>query len=1300
MAKTQTRLSGHAARLRRNNHDTDQNNQQQSGGAVIGNTRPTEEHQAAYLQGYYSDKMTTPAVTCPGDALSPSSNSSSTPRKLLQNRRQNMMQRRIEMRQKSEESQRQQQQRSRSSERLSAHSHQNQMQNDYLHQSCHMSPQTQNQPNVQRQVQHIAQSQFRGAYPNNLSLLKGHNGSQHVQQISGQQRNNDPQHPANRYPISPPNERRPPSHPNSSTSSQRQRQNFYPRTQPRQNTSKQQSPAVLSPPVFDRKQNMMREYPSTNLFNGGIQLKSPGQFRDDYGEGFEVEAQQFMNISFNQGSSGRSQSPYESPSDEILVEDGYYEDEIQQQQYDHVQTQQQRQQHQQWQEKAGRVSNQLQQQHTRQQRDHPSDQMRHHQAPMDELIQNQPDWHQLNQNRLYQKKFAVRYQNAATNSSPKFQSQAFEGSQIRSSPTKQPNISNFSPIESLSNRTDQIQRKQRQPSQGRGYQVTEYSDVIENEYSHHQNQADEDILDRARSFETSYARKYSNSSEQRSKSVPRERSSQWPSVNNSNHSHHASSHVLDDDTVTESVASRKKEWEKKFQPVQHQPKKVRQLPENEAFGVWSERANRLAQQRLHEQRNEQRKQLDEQRKSIEEKWRRSAAKSMSPERRQVRREEQPNYYVPVYSESMEYRDEYQSSGQQHSGRHADQHSIEQDSTHMSIEDRRRMLWDGKERLRAVLPKASSFDSANRPPDYGSPGTASDSQGSLFKSKFIHAAAVATQSKANIEGDENITQRSSPKSHLKAGAVSSHYTDSTAGTTPVGSNGSSNRTPSTNVSRAANHTTSRTGQPQGKTRAGAGAGERSQTNNKVSVMPPIAEAPRSSVADLIARINAVSRSNPTEALAAIDSILKAESGVSSSQNIYQQKPVKQAQSTFSPSRPSADKQVPPLGKDFFRSKYEDVVRETGKNEKEEDEEEDDSYLSSEDSTVSSMTNPTYQSIPVQNRSSSGQKKEPEFSPPVLEEFEVKPSKSSRMNSMPPQPRIQSTAQANPRPYSNVQRQGDVIVSKPPSDLPEDTSNRKFVETIAGGLNYRLEKSKSEEESKRTSPTNSQGQTTYKSMPTASAKSRHLDSAWEPVPQNDFFQASKSNAAKSKDAQKPRVSDSKSSKESQSKRQNDRKNESKYLSDTELSQGQTTGLPSVVSDAFSGIDIDLDNEPASNSIQNQSQHKVASSRVFSTVDVDLEPTKTVRQRRQELEYLAKNWNEKSPRDDAEPLAPSPTEKQLNSHGSCSKIASSYDWATTPEEEKKKVKAEPALRLKGSKKLAQKFASLVKAFESDGY
>ena len=1100
-------------------------------------------------------------------------------------------------------------------------------------------------------AQDIVYAQDRERRPDNLSLLKGHNETPVQQQrVMNNQR---PSHQS--YPISPPSESRPPYHPNSLNNLQRQHQNFHSRTQSNQQntyTKQQASHTMRSPPVLDQKQRVHnREHLPTNSFKGNmIYTMNSGQHHNDQEEGFEVEARQFTQHSPGDLSRGNP------PTHETLMEDGYFDDEMQQFQVNND------------------AHNQQQQQMTNVTYNSPQ------QQSTNEVIESQPDPHQLNRNHLHQKKFAIRYQNAATNSSPKYH------------PHVQTEFT-----------SSQLQRKQGQPSKNKRYEL------VQSQSKQQQIQPDEDesiasVFDRARSFEADYAPKYSNNDgKRRSQSVPRERApiynlyqAQNEMIRYQDNSRaiprrkslrspisNQESHFYDDDTVTESVASRKKEWEGKFQTSQQKQKVVRQPPENESFGVWSERANRLARQRLHKQRDEQRRHRLEQRKNIEENWRRSTAKSMSPQHRQYKQEEQYDY-IPVYSESLQYGDEHQ----RHMGRYMDQQSIGQISTQMSIEDRRRMLWDGKERLRAVLPRDSSFDSGNvnRPFDAVSPGTASGSQESFFKSKFVHAAANANHQRTHFEVNSNPSLRTSPKSHSpKSGAVSSHYTDSTAGTTPVDSYGSPRLIQNSSVSQVTdqhrrsssehnNQIQSRGGLP------GGGSGETPQPGvfgSKVTVMPSIAEAPRSSVADLITRINAVNRSNPAEALAAIDSIIKAERSTPNSRNIPQRKVTKQPQSPFSHKTPSQNQvQLQPRANDFFQSKYEEVMKE-GANIEDEDEE-DESYSSSEDSTVSSMTNPTYQSIPIHNKLGHS-KKSSHFSPPILEEFEVKSSKGARKNLASPQQRNQDVNRSASNRYSTQERQDQAAISKISSKPHGDTIMDRFIETTTEGSNQRVSNPKNSEHAIHNNLS--------KTQPISEPKfDNQLNSAWVPVHKNNFFHNGSINNDKVRNGPRQNISGSKLVKESQDKSWQN-KHESKYLSDTELSVGQTTGLPSVVSDAFSGIDIDLEDEHASNSLRYRAQHDIA-----SPGTVDLEQKKSVRQRREELEYLAQSWNQSQGDRNASKPTRSPLEKYIKSSA-----VNHYDWTANPDEQKK-AKADPTLRLKGSKKLARKFANLVKAFESD--
>jgi len=559
--------------------------------------------------------------------------------------------------------------------------------------------------------------------------------------------------------------------------------------------------------------------------------------------------------------------------------------------------------------------------------------------------------------------------------------------------------------------------------------------------------------------------------------------------------------------------------------------------------VWEDRANRLARARRREQRQEQRK-------NIEDRWRKHAVKSSSLEKRDHRqgasggdhdgyqsegqaqarhdehRDRSDGYRVADGYQSEgpsqrrshgqvvrgDYHDGYQSEGQEEGQEIEYDDMLENvDSAPITVQDARRRLWDREERLRAVLPEIGSGEMGDvrgrwldeRQPPAGSPSNYSGSSGGLFKSKFVHAAALATrdrvdreqqqqQQRANVieegkdqeqekqernyeeqrsrwsQAQRTITseeeetreraqqrrfeERQNPRKaqqrqqqqlqnprqakhsqqqqqnkefnskkiflHKTEMAASSHYTDSTAETTAVTTPGGSYG--STHLRKVSLSPPKRPA-PQQSTAS--------------SAMPPIAEqqaAPPpmlqkqqpSSVADLIARINAVRRSNPEEALAAIDSILKKEGGggvrdrfvcgdierVNTPQDALPGTTPSPAappplpptktnpRSLFSPSRPEV---APPkistkrannvsghvaaapvrkqLGKDLFQQSYEEVLRadservirgsalERDREGDDDDVDEGSSMSTSEDSTVSSMTNPTYQSLRSERKS---------------------------------------------------------------------------------------------------------------------------------------------------------------------------------------------------------------------------------------------------------------------------------------------------------------------------------------------
>jgi len=669
--------------------------------------------------------------------------------------------------------------------------------------------------------------------------------------------------------------------------------------------------------------------------------------------------------------------------------------------------------------------------------------------PLQQQQQNQPNWNEVNRQRMYQRQAVSKQQYQERQEHLHEQQQQLEKMEEEQrkmreksrSPNRKKNIIPDSPVEHLGVRTDKIQRK---------------NNII---VHHHANTAPS------------------------SASGGRQR-------------HHPLPQPPDDETI--SVASLRKGWEKSHSPADSKhtsrsrntaPQSSsghRQHDENSPFGVWTERSERLLRARRREQRREQRK-------NIEDRWRSNfrggggAVQSLpsSPQRQRNNGKGGQHQYDSGNdygyqseggrggrSRPERYDDGYQSEGQDlvrsrnryYDDRDDDYHQPVEEQQQKEVEynpdqmmfnevpdtitpqDARARLWDQNERLRAVLPQNEMEGMGNvkdrwsehRPGDsVVSPrSNFSGSSGGRFKSKFVHAAAIATQQRAvnmnesnrgasyspqrsqrhqqqrgnyevSLSQHKNLRRRdSSPhkrfNAHKGSMAVLSHYTDSTAETTTLDTNpsrsfGSSQRHQVSNTS-----TTVRRVSPSPK----SSSGQQQQQAHISSMMPPIAEQRASSevgqsqvqnttsVAALISRINAVSRSNPEEALAAIDSIIKTQHNTSTdtghavapTQEVPPT-PVKIA-SLFSPTR----NETPPIvnnaknnknkelhvGKDFFQQKYEEVlhsdslqvirdanaavVRDRASFDNSPVEEDDDcgSFLSSEDSTVSSMTNPTYQS----------------------------------------------------------------------------------------------------------------------------------------------------------------------------------------------------------------------------------------------------------------------------------------------------------------------------------------------------
>lgn len=557
---------------------------------------------------------------------------------------------------------------------------------------------------------------------------------------------------------------------------------------------------------------------------------------------------------------------------------------------------------------------------------------------------------------------------------------------------------------------------------------------------------------------------------------------------------------------TASVASIKKSWEGRTKPNERQQRGRRRDASSNGenpFGVWEERDSRISKLREGEQRREQRK-------NMENKWRRNS--SLPPERRR----------------GYGWRQDEYSDGYHSDGAHRSQHDrFDVDASPLvTRQDARRRLWDQDERLRAVLPKTESFDSIgdvrNRPlqrplPSVGlaSPGNVSTlSTGSaLFKSKFVHAAALATQRR-------DLGHQKSPHFPIKiedeSPKGSSQITDSTADTTAPSSNHTS-RGENANSSQFAKHPAQPT-----------------------ATMPSIAEAPQVSVADLISRINAVSRDNPAEALARIDSIIKGETageGIKSRQqnngisSLFKFDSVTKQESKMPCKEDVTDH--PRVTRPSDRQGDKRFVFDDDDDHEHDDPSIDDSLLSSGESTVSSMTNPTYQSV-----------------------NEIRRKKSLTNNLNPPKK----------------------------SESERKTSSPQFVTNTIKGVDYHMSIEKQETRSNRFGD---DGPLTQ-----AKLQSFDNDNYWASAPQSDFFNDSGGLRTASNQAVEPRFSTTRESKMTRRPATPELMTVvTSAFSDVNISFGDTDTTKDLLAKVFSDVDDTC-----------RKQNVLASA--FSDVDISME------------------------------------------------------------------------------------------------
>ena len=336
----------------------------------------------------------------------------------------------------------------------------------------------------------------------------------------------------------------------------------------------------------------------------------------------------------------------------------------------------------------------------------------------------------------------------------------------------------------------------------------------------------------------------------------------------------------------------------------------------------------------------------------------------------------------------------------------------------------------------------------------------------------------------------------------------------------------------------------------------------------------------------------------------------------------------------------------------------------------------------------------------------------------------------------------TTNADDQAYVSIQR------SNSTNDIEMDAFDpmKKVVRKRLGGIKYHTSLSQSESKSRTedqvppetpfTLNRRSCGAQPERAFPGCTeANSVIFDNTWESVPQNSYFAKESyeessevppkknhsrqayekekstpnqdhmkrpitSNAARNLDKPKLKVSSNVDEVPNQEQNQ-PALSEQMRTSTPEFNNGQPSMLPHVIFDAFSNVDVSLEEasplegpQSSLHSLEMSKSPLQTISEAFSDVDISFEQEKTVTQRGRELEYLAKSWTTSSQTEnDATPANAKNTDKR--------KVAasSSVDWAHDPKDTNQgKKKAEPSLRLKGNKKLAQTFASLVKAYESD--
>jgi len=405
----------------------------------------------------------------------------------------------------------------------------------------------------------------------------------------------------------------------------------------------------------------------------------------------------------------------------------------------------------------------------------------------------------------------------------------------------------------------------------------------------------------------------------------------------------------------------------------------------------------------------------------------------------------------------------------------------------------------------------------------------------------------------------------------------------------------------------------------------------------------------------------------------------------------------------------------------------------------DDPEQDSLLSSDDSTVSSMTNPTYQSMGETANNLSG-------NPKLVKSQRIPLSKSIVSSHA----RAHNTGRQSPilppmyKTKSCKSTKGSIESNRSESKYkqehpdPKKSSRTNEISAPSGKhsdccITSSIDDVYSDGKQSKNGGSSTRRTLSHKLYSPAIRKhslteerSDAFDSNWESVPRSNFFSSAREVFESANNREGSNIDDlTKGEKgwRSQHSESNDARiksikssfpsqqahSQTRHTSFPETDNDRFSLLPHVISDAFSNVDISLDEAPRlqtsnapneSRSIEGPQSSLQTISQAFSDVDISLDHMKTVKQRKKELESFSKSLASKGLNDSTNGT------KNERKNGTINEAESQPTWlnqddrkdtSDTGKSKPKKI-MEPMLRLKGNTKLTQKFARLMKAFEDD--